>query len=87
ARGRRARPLDLLTRPAARFVRFYVLKLGFLDGWRGLLIACLAARYAQLKYAKLLAMARQQPTACPADVLPGTFGTKPTDQPERASDR
>lgn len=75
ARGRRARPADLLTRPAARFFRFYVLKLGFLDGWRGLLIACLAARYAQLKYAKLLAMDRAEPTRTPDDALPGTFGT------------
>jgi len=57
-RGVRAGPLDLLTRPAVRFLKFYVLKAGFLDGWRGFLMACLAAHYVQMKYAKLLAMQR-----------------------------
>jgi len=57
-RGRRASVLDLVTHPAARFVRSYFLKLGFLDGWRGLLVAYLAAHYARLKYAKLLVMQR-----------------------------
>jgi glycosyltransferase involved in cell wall biosynthesis len=58
-RGVRASALDLVTHPAARFLRGYVLKLGFLDGWRGLLIACLAAYYAMLKYAKLLVAQRR----------------------------
>ena len=53
-RGRRAGALDLVLRPAVRFVRFYVLKLGFLLGWKGLLLACLAAHYVRLKYAKLM---------------------------------
>ena len=53
-RGKRASALDLLTHPLVRFVRFYVLKAGFLDGWRGFLMACLAAHYVQMKYAKLL---------------------------------
>jgi glycosyltransferase involved in cell wall biosynthesis len=56
AGGRRARPRDLVLHPAARFVAFYVLKRGFLDGWRGLLLAYLAAHYVRLKYAKLLAL-------------------------------
>jgi glycosyltransferase involved in cell wall biosynthesis len=55
-RGRRASALDLVTHPLARFVRGYFLKLGFLDGWRGLLIAFLAAHYVRLKYAKLLVL-------------------------------
>jgi glycosyltransferase involved in cell wall biosynthesis len=58
-RGVRASALDLITHPLARFVRGYFFKLGFLDGWRGLLIACLAAHYARLKYAKLLVMQRE----------------------------
>jgi glycosyltransferase involved in cell wall biosynthesis len=57
-RGVRASPLDLLTHPLMRFVQFYVLKRGFLDGWRGFLMACLAAHYVRLKYAKLLLMQR-----------------------------
>lgn len=60
-RGRRAQPLDLLTHSLARFVKSYVLKRGFLDGWRGLLIAYLSAYYAGLKYAKLLVMQRSEP--------------------------
>lgn len=51
--GARARLADLVLRPAVRFVRFYWLRLGFLDGWRGLLLAYLAAHYVRLKYAKL----------------------------------
>ena len=55
-RGRRARTIDLVLRPAARFLRSYVLKLGVLEGWRGLLQAYLAAHYCRLKYAKLLVL-------------------------------
>jgi glycosyltransferase involved in cell wall biosynthesis len=85
ARGRIARPLDLLTHPLARFVRFYLLRLGFLDGWRGLLIALLAAHYARLKYAKLLAMQRGAPTPPPDDAMPGTFGVPAQDRERRSS--
>ncbi|MBL8862114.1 MAG: glycosyltransferase family 2 protein [Planctomycetes bacterium] len=56
ARGKRAHALHLVLGPAARFVRFYFLRLGFLEGWRGLLQACLAAHYGRLKYAKLLVL-------------------------------
>jgi glycosyltransferase involved in cell wall biosynthesis len=55
-RGRRARPRDLVLHPWARFAKSYVFKAGFLDGWRGLLLAYLAAHYVRLKYAKLLAL-------------------------------
>ena len=57
-RGRRARVSDLIVHPWARFVKFYLVKAGFLDGWRGLLLAYLAAHYVRLKYAKLLALQR-----------------------------
>lgn len=53
-RGRRASVLDLMIRPAARFTRSYVLERGFMQGWRGLLLAQLLAHYAVLKYGKLL---------------------------------
>ena len=56
--GRRARVSDLVLHPGARFVKYYVLKAGFLDGWRGLLLAYFAAHYVRLKYAKLLALQR-----------------------------
>ncbi len=56
ARGKRARASDLVIRPLARFLRAYVWKRGFLEGWRGLLQACLAAHYGRMKYAKLLVL-------------------------------
>jgi glycosyltransferase involved in cell wall biosynthesis len=59
ARGRKASVADLVLRPLARFWKFYLLKGGFMDGWRGLLLAYLAAHYGRLKYAKLLVMQRQ----------------------------
>jgi glycosyltransferase involved in cell wall biosynthesis len=57
-RGRRASLLDLVLRPPVRFLRFYVLKGGFLLGWRGIVLAYLAAHYVRLKYAKLLVLER-----------------------------
>ena len=56
--GRRARLVDLALRPPARFLRSYLLQAGFLDGWRGLLLASLAAHYVRLKYAKLWLLTR-----------------------------
>jgi glycosyltransferase involved in cell wall biosynthesis len=53
-RGIRARAYDLVVHPSAYFLRFYFIKRGFLDGWRGLLLATLMAHYGLLKYAKLL---------------------------------
>jgi glycosyltransferase involved in cell wall biosynthesis len=66
-RGRRASLVDLIFRPAVRFFRFYVLKAGFLEGWRGLLLAYLAAYYVRLKYAKLLVMDRETSAASPPE--------------------
>ena len=60
AQGKRAGVSDLLFRPAMRFVRFYLLDLGFLCGWRGLLLAFLAAHYGRMKYAKLMVLRRAQ---------------------------
>ena len=51
--------IDLLTRPAWRFTRGYVLRFGFLDGWQGLSVAWMGAFYTFLRYAKVLE-ARQQ---------------------------
>jgi glycosyltransferase involved in cell wall biosynthesis len=53
ARGRRPRVTDLLLRPPARFVRMYVLQLGILDGWHGVVLCGLAAVSVFLKYARL----------------------------------
>jgi glycosyltransferase involved in cell wall biosynthesis len=58
--GRRTNPFDLLVRPVAVFTKSLVIKRGFLDGWRGLVIAALAAWYDWLKYWRLL---RHRPKA------------------------
>ena len=50
AEGRRVGFADLLIRPQWRFFRSYVIKLGFLDGWRGLAIAWLTAFYTFVRY-------------------------------------
>jgi glycosyltransferase involved in cell wall biosynthesis len=44
---------DLLVRPAWRFVSMYLLRAGFLDGWRGLVLAGLHAHYVFLRAAKV----------------------------------
>jgi glycosyltransferase involved in cell wall biosynthesis len=53
AQGRRARLGDLLLRPLGRFVGMYVLGRGFLDGWRGFLLASLYAYYVLIRSAKI----------------------------------
>ena len=54
AAGRRCRPLvDLAARPVGRFLRMYVARAGFLDGWRGFLLAVLYAYYVLMRSAKV----------------------------------
>jgi glycosyltransferase involved in cell wall biosynthesis len=53
ARGRRARLHNLVVNPAWRFLRGYVLRAGFRDGWRGFLFACMEADYVREKFARL----------------------------------
>jgi len=64
-RGRRAGLGDLVVRPWVRFARFYLLKRGFLLGWRGLVLAFLAAHYVRLKYMKLLVLQRGEALETP----------------------
>ncbi len=52
ARGQRVTLGRLLLGPPWAFFRTYVLKLGFLDGFRGLIIAHMAAFYVFAKYVK-----------------------------------
>lgn len=53
AEGRRASWVDVLGRPPAAAFKSLVLKRGFVDGWRGLLIAAMAGYYVGLKYLRL----------------------------------
>jgi glycosyltransferase involved in cell wall biosynthesis len=60
-RGRRFSYAALLLRPPGRFLKMYVVRRGFLDGWRGFLIAAIGGFYVFLKYAKLWELTRVDP--------------------------
>jgi glycosyltransferase involved in cell wall biosynthesis len=53
ARGRRGTAAAVFFKPPARFVSMYLLKGGFRDGARGLVLASLAAASVMAKYARL----------------------------------
>jgi glycosyltransferase involved in cell wall biosynthesis len=53
ARGARAGALELALRPLGRFLGMYVLRRGFLDGRKGLLLAGLYAYYVFMRTAKV----------------------------------
>jgi glycosyltransferase involved in cell wall biosynthesis len=57
-KGKKAGWFQLLVNPSFAFFRDYVLRLGFLDGYEGWLIARLTAIYTFQKYAKLKALHR-----------------------------
>lgn len=59
AEGKRGTPLDLLVRPPAVFVKSLLLKLGFLDGWRGFAVAAMAAYTDWKKYWRLMRQPRR----------------------------
>lgn len=57
--GRRGRMLDLFIRPPAMFLKMYIIKLGFLDGWTGFVLAVLSSYHVFVKYAKLRQLAKK----------------------------
>lgn len=61
--GERGTLGQLALRPPARFLRMYLLRAGFRDGWRGLVVSSFGAFYVFLKYAKLRELGRQQQRA------------------------
>ena len=65
ARGDRAGAIRITLSPLARFVRFYVVKLGFLDGAAGFVHIAIGCFNSFMKYAKLRALdsaSRNAPT-------------------------
>ncbi len=58
--GKRAGLRDITIRPALRFVRMYVLRRGFLDGYHGAVLCGLGAFSVFVKYAKLWNMERME---------------------------
>jgi len=71
ARGRRARLAALVLAPAWRFWRGYVLRLGFLDGWRGLVYAYVRANYVRQKTIMLWLLQQGLPIDSGASARPG----------------
>lgn len=61
ARGERASAARMALSPLARFLRFYVLKGGFLDGAPGFAHVAIGAFASFLKYVKLRALQRAKP--------------------------
>ncbi len=61
AEGRRAKLSAMVLSPFWRFVRGYVLRMGFLDGWRGLIYAYVRANYVRQKSIKLWLLNRGYP--------------------------
>ena len=51
--GKRASWLKLYISPGFTFTKYYLLQLGFLDGWQGFTAAYMTAYYTFLKYARL----------------------------------
>lgn len=75
-KGRKVRAYDMLTHPAMKFVRDYLIDGGFLHGWRGFIMSCLATHYTQMKYAKLWLASR-----VPDPDLPPEERDRPENQP------
>lgn len=53
--GRKTNLFEIFTRPIIRFIKFYFIKLGFLEGIAGLIVALNESFYVFLKYSKLWA--------------------------------
>ena len=54
ATGRKVSRIELVVRPSWRFIRGYLLRFGFLDGWQGYYIARVNAFSTLTKYAMAL---------------------------------
>jgi len=62
-RGRTAGALELVLSPLVRFVKFYVLRLGFLDGVAGLVHISIGCMNSFMKYARLIELQRSSSLA------------------------
>lgn len=61
--GRRFRVFDIAFRPGAYFIKMYIFKAGFLDGWEGFILCILSAYYVLVKYLKLWEQGLDRPHA------------------------
>ncbi|HWA37515.1 MAG TPA: glycosyltransferase family 2 protein [Burkholderiales bacterium] len=58
--GRTPHLLNLVFSPLVRFLKFYVLRLGFLDGMPGLIYTSIGCMNSYIKYAKLMELRRAE---------------------------
>lgn len=58
--GESAQPWKIVVSPAVRFVKFYFVRLGFLDGWAGLVHIAIGCFNSFMKNAKLLELQRRK---------------------------
>ncbi|MBL6749628.1 MAG: glycosyltransferase family 2 protein [Nevskia sp.] len=65
ARGKRATPAGAVLRGAWAFFRTYVLRLGLLDGWAGVMLALYNAQGTYYRYMKLWLLGRGEPPGPP----------------------
>ncbi len=72
AKGKSVSMLQPFTRGLWTFVRLYLLKRGFLDGFAGLCVSLLSAVHTFLKYAKVLTRRWARRNAAPQDVPAST---------------
>lgn len=88
--GRRTGPLQILGAPAVRFVKMYLLRLGFLEGVHGLVLSMLNAFTVYMKYARLWEMNLQRDPESVSPRLdaveesggcPGEAGVRPAGPP------
>jgi hypothetical protein len=56
AKGKKAHAFHLIISPAIKFLRDYIFKLGFLDGYYGFIVCKISAKATYMKYAKLKAL-------------------------------
>ncbi len=55
-RGKKVNSLQIVLNPIFKFIRMYIIRLGFLDGIEGFTIASTSAMYSMIKYFKLREM-------------------------------
>lgn len=58
-RGKQFRSVDLIIRPLHIWIKMYIFKAGFLDGFQGFLLAIFSGFYVFVKYAKLWEIQKQ----------------------------
>ena len=63
--GKRSSLAKVFINPSWRFLRGYVLRRGFLDGWRGFVFHAIEAGYVRQKYLRLYALGRAGSTPSP----------------------